>query len=71
MNCLSHLRTTTLFFLGTATLAIATSVRALTDRAGHASATTDFTFGILFGIGIGLMMLVAWRSGRKQRNHVQ
>ena len=70
MNCLSQLTTRTLFFLGTATLAIATSVRAVTDRAGHASDTTDFTVGMLFGIGI-VMMLVAWRSGRKQRSHVQ
>ena len=70
MNCLSQLRTRILFFLGTATLAIANSVRAVTDRAGHASNTTDFTVGVLFGIGI-VMMLVAWRSGRKQRNHVQ
>jgi hypothetical protein len=69
MNCLSQLTTRTLFFLGTATLAIATSVRVVTDRAGHGD-TTDFTVGILFGIAI-VMMLVAWRSGPKQRNPVQ
>lgn len=66
---LNHVKTSTLFFLGTATLALGTLVRVLKERPGHSNGATDFTFGLFFGIGFGILMIVAWRSGRKQRNH--
>ena len=51
----------TLLVLGTAALALRGLLQTLVDRAGRSTDFTDFAFGVLFGVGIGLVMLFVWR----------
>ena len=57
----------TLFFFGATAIALRAVLQVLIDRGGHSTGTTDFFLGVLFGVGIGLLMLVAWRSVRKSQ----
>ena len=51
----------TLFVLGVAALALRGVLQTLVDRAGRSTDFTDFVFGVLFGLGIGLVILFVWR----------
>ena len=51
----------TLLILGTAALALRGLLQTLIDRAGRSTDFTDFAFGALFGVGIGLVILFVWR----------
>ena len=52
----------TLLILGTAALALRGTLETFVDRAGRSTDLTDFAFGVLFGVGIGLVILFVWRS---------
>jgi hypothetical protein len=69
MIWLTGVKTTTLFILGAVALALRSTIQLLLDRSGHSNNATDFGLGVLFGVGAGLLMIVAWRSARKLRNH--
>jgi hypothetical protein len=71
MTPFRDIQTKTLFFFGTLAIALGSTLRVATERLGRANDATDFTFGVLVGIGIALMIAVAWRSGRRRRNHSQ
>jgi hypothetical protein len=58
---LTRLPSRTLFVSGATVLAARSVLQLLVDRAGRSNDLTDFGLGVLFGIGAGLMMLVAWR----------
>lgn len=64
---LNRIKTSTLFCLGVAAVAFRSVLQLLLDRTGHSNNITDFILGMLFGLGIGLLMIVAWRSGRRLR----
>ncbi|HEX3068286.1 MAG TPA: hypothetical protein VHX14_06905 [Thermoanaerobaculia bacterium] len=64
---LLNAKTSTLFCCGLAALAMRGTLQLLLDRTGHSNNTIDFLLGVIFGIGIGLLILVAWQSGRKGR----
>ena len=64
---LHHAKTSTLLRLGLAILALRGVLQLLIDRNGHSNNITDFALGVLFGVGAGLLMIVAWRSGRSVR----
>ena len=51
----------TLLVLGIAALALRGVLQTLVDRAGRSTDFTDFAFGVLFGVGIGLLILSVWR----------
>ena len=51
----------TLFVLGVAALALRGVLQTFVDRAGRSTDFTDFVFGVLFGLGIGLVILFVWR----------
>ena len=53
-----------LFFFGATALAAATTLVAFLNRSGRSTDMTDLGVGVLYGVGIGLLILVAWRSGR-------
>ena len=59
-----NLKTSTLFRLGAAALALRGVAQLLLDRSSRSSNVTDFFLGVLFGTGVGLLMIVAWRKGR-------
>jgi hypothetical protein len=67
MSLLNRFKTATLFRLGLAALALRGVLQLLVNRAGHSSDITDFALGMLFGVGAGLLMIVAWRNGRRLR----
>ena len=67
MMLLNRIKTSTLFTLGVTALAIRSVLQLLLDRAGHTNDITDFALGVVFGLGLGLLMIVAWRSGRRLR----
>ena len=64
---LFNAKTSTLFRCGLAALAARGTLQLLLDRTGHSNNLTDFLLGAMLGIGIGLLMIVAWQSGRKGR----
>ena len=64
---LLNAKTSTLFCCGVAALAVRGTLQLLLDRTGHSNNVTDFFLGVIFGIGIGLLILVAWQSSRKGR----
>jgi hypothetical protein len=51
----------TLLILGLTALALRGLLQTLVDRAGRSTDFTDFAFGVLFGVGIGLVILFVWR----------
>ena len=51
----------TLLVLGTAALALRGLLQTLVDRGGRSTDFTDFVFGALFGVAIGLVILFVWR----------
>lgn len=55
----------TLLRLGLAAIALRAVLQALLDRIHHSTDLTDFAFGVLFGAGIGMLMLYVWRNGRR------
>jgi hypothetical protein len=67
MMLLNRFKTSTLLCLGLGLLALRSVVQLLLDRAGHSNNITDFALGVLFGLGAGLAMIVAWRHGRRLR----
>jgi hypothetical protein len=60
-------KTSTIFRLGLAALALRSVLQLLLDRTGHSNNLTDFALGALFGLAVGLLMIVAWRNGRRLR----
>ena len=66
MNLL-NLKTSTLFRMGAGAVALRSVLQLLLDRTGHANNVTDFALGVLLGVGIGVLLIVAWRSGRTRR----
>ena len=68
MTLLTHVKTRTLFVAGAFALALRNVLQYFVDRSGHSSNATDFGLGVLFGIAAGLLMIVAWRGGRRLRN---
>jgi hypothetical protein len=55
---------------GTACFAVWMTLQTFIQRSGRATDLTDFALGVLFGIGVGLMGLAAWRIGRDRRSAV-
>ena len=51
----------TLLVLGLGAIALRSLLQTLVDRAGRSTDFTDFAFGVLFGLGIGLVILFVWR----------
>lgn len=51
----------TLLVLGLGAIALRSLLQTLVDRAGRSTDLTDFAFGLLFGLGIGLVILFVWR----------
>ncbi|MGZ4778342.1 MAG: hypothetical protein ACXV5L_04050 [Thermoanaerobaculia bacterium] len=64
---LNRTKTSTLFTLGLALMAVRGVLQLLIDRTGHSNNITDFALGLMFGLGAGLLLLVAWRNGRRLR----
>ncbi len=60
-------KTSTIFRLGLGALALRSVLQLLLDRTGHSNNVTDFALGVLFGLAVGLLMIVAWRNGRRLR----
>ena len=58
---LTRLPPRTLFVTGATVMAARSALQQFVDRAGRSNDLTDFGLGVLFGVGAGLMMLVAWR----------
>ncbi|MEA2491957.1 MAG: hypothetical protein QOH21_3749 [Acidobacteriota bacterium] len=56
--------TTTLYLLGLSFVIAGNVLQRLIDRAGRSTDLTDFALGVLFGIGIGMLLLVLWRGRR-------
>jgi hypothetical protein len=56
-----------LFVAGAGLLALRGVLERFVDRNGHSTDTTDFFFGVMFGVGIGLLLLFVWRLGRGNR----
>ena len=63
-----NLKTSTLFRLGAAALALRAVAQFLLDRSSRSTNLSDFSLGVLFGVGIGLLMIVAWRSCRTRND---
>lgn len=64
---LEKIKTSALFMIGITALAVGSVARTLLIRTHHGSDVTDFVAGISIGIGIGMFIFVAWRSGRRMR----
>lgn len=64
---LNRTKTSTLFTIGLAAMAVRGVLQFLLDRTGHSNNITDFALGLMFGVGAGLLLLVAWRNGRRLR----
>lgn len=60
-------RTKHLFCLGSFILATWMVLQRFANRSGSATDATDFVLGAVYGIGIGLLLLAAWRSRRACR----
>ncbi len=60
-------KTSTLFRCGLAALAARGTLQLILDRTGHSNNVTDFVLGMLMGIGIALLLIVAWQDGRRNR----
>ena len=54
-----------LFQLGLAAIALRGVLQMLLDRTHHSTDLTDFALGVLFGVGIGMLILFVWRNGRR------
>jgi hypothetical protein len=50
-----------LFVAGTTIIALRSVLQRALDRSGHTSDFTDFTMGMLFGVGLGILLLFVWR----------
>ena len=68
MTLLTDVKSKNLFVAGAFALALRSVLQHFVDRSAYANDATDFGLGVLFGIGAGLLMIVAWRSGRRLRN---
>lgn len=67
MSLCTQSKTSFLFVVAALLLAIWNTAQLLIDRAGRTTDFTDFALGIVFGVAIGLMLLVAIRTGRGRR----
>lgn len=54
----------TLVVLALCLIAAGNAFRFLLVRTGRATDLTDFSLGVLFGVGVGVLLLVAWRTRR-------
>jgi hypothetical protein len=54
----------TLIVLGLCLIAAGNVFRLVLVRTGRATDLTDFALGVLFGIGLGILLLVLWRTRR-------
>lgn len=54
----------TLVLLGMIVMALSTVLRQLAVRGGHATDLSDFSLGLIAGIGLGLTLLGIWRNRR-------
>ena len=64
MTPLNNYKTSTLFRLGAAAIALRSVLQYGLDRAALSNDLTDFALGVLFGIGFGFLLLVIWRKRR-------
>jgi len=62
------MKNSTLFRLGLAAIALRSVLQMLLDRTHHSTDLTEFVLGVLFGAGIGMLMLFVWRNGRGSRS---
>ena len=46
-------------------MAVRSVLQTLLDRSGHSTDGTDFALGVLFGVGLGLIVWAIWRNGRR------
>ncbi len=60
-------KTGTLLRIGLAALALRGGLQLLLDHTGHSSNLTDFALGVMLGLGATLLLIVAWRNGRRLR----
>ena len=60
-------KTSTLFRCGLAALAARGTLQLILDHTGHSNNGTDFALAMFMGIGIALLLIVAWQNGRKGR----
>ena len=54
-----------LFQLGLAAIALRSVLQMLLDRTHHSNDFTDFALGVLFGAGLGMLILFLCRNGRR------
>ena len=66
---LRKLKTSTLFQMGAAALALRGALWLLFVRNGPTSDAVDFAQGFLIAIGSALLLMVAWRKGQDRRRH--
>jgi uncharacterized membrane protein YccC len=64
---MSNIRIATLVRLGIALIVAGGAVRFWLTRTAPSTDAIDFVLGAVVGIGIALLILAAWRSGRQQR----
>jgi hypothetical protein len=62
-----RISTPTLIALGLCLIAAGNVLRLVLDRAGRGTDLTDFALGVLFGIGLGILLLAVWRTRRGDR----
>ena len=63
---LKQARTSTLLRIGLVGLALPAALRLLLVRTGHSSDAIDFGLGMLVGISVALLLLVAWHRGLRR-----
>ncbi|MGE5082126.1 MAG: hypothetical protein ACM3ND_04390 [Acidobacteriota bacterium] len=56
-----------LLIAGITFIALRSVLQTMIKRAGHSSDVTDFALGLLFGVGIGTLILFVWRLQRDER----
>jgi len=57
------MKNSTLLCLGLAAIALRGVLQIVLDRTHHSTDFTDFALGVLFGVGIGMLILFVWRNG--------
>ena len=53
-----------LLMLGMGAIVLRSVLQMFLDHIRHSTDITDFALGLLFGVGLGLLMLFVWRNGR-------
>lgn len=58
-----------LLIVGVTLLALRSVLQLMIDRAGRSNEVTDFAMGLLFGVGIGTLLLFVWRLRKAERGN--